>query len=681
MPNHLTNETSPYLKQHQNNPVDWYPWNETALGRAKQEQIPIFLSIGYAACHWCHVMAHESFENPITAQLLNDHFISIKVDREERPDLDDIYMQAVVMLTGQGGWPMSVFLTPDLKPFYGGTYFPPMPRHGFPSFNQVLRSIIDAWNAQPETITNNAKALTTAIQKEQSQYELVDRTIDLEAVVDHLHRSYDWDNGGWGSAPKFPQPMLIEFLIQQALSGNQQADAMVKHLLKSMAKGGMYDLVGGGFHRYSTDGAWLIPHFEKMLYDNAQLALTYLHGYALTGDVAFKHTATETLSFISQEMTSPQGVFYASMDADTAEGEGRFYAWQTSEIRELLNQDEFNHLEAVLDLSEQGNFESGLSVLRRRQPADKMTKDWRDTDDDPHIGFNALFQILGEARAQRIPPAKDHKIIVEWNAMAIRAFAEAGLFLQQEEYLAIAKAALDFILENLILSDGKLRRTWNEDKASQPGTLADYANLILALHAIYIIDFEPHYFQIMRSLFNTIQVDFASQAYLYYDSAAHVTDLVIRPRNLQDNATPSGNALAAQARWLFANYENDPDHFDYIEQMISRVGSNLQRYPFGFGYWLQIAGLLAQETKQIVLVSQNGYQSLLPFLNIYRNSYRPHSIITAKHADFHPQAVLPVLIENRSTIDSKPTAYVCYGFTCQMPVTTPAAFEKQLGQE
>ncbi len=671
MVNHLADETSPYLQQHRHNPVDWYPWNEAALARARMENKPIFLSIGYAACHWCHVMAHESFENRQTAQILNDHFISIKVDREERPDLDDIYMQSVVMLTGQGGWPLSVFLTPDLKPFYGGTYFPPKPRHGLPSFTQVLSSVIETWNTNPDAIYNNAQILTDEIVKQQSQLARSDQSPDLAAIISRLHAAYDWHTGGWGRAPKFPQPMLIEFLIQSARAGNPQAKEMATHALTYMAQGGMYDLVGGGFHRYSTDAHWLIPHFEKMLYDNAQLALAYLHGYALTGEPRFLEVTQATLAFIQREMTHPQGGFYASIDADTSEGEGRFYAWHTDELNEVLSDQEFTLLRELTDISARGNFEESLNVLQLKQASNTVAP-------VQQAQLMDIFKKLRAVRDRRIQPGKDEKIITEWNAMAIRAFAEAGLLLGRSDYLQIAKKALEFILESLSTPDGRLYRTWRDGRASQPGTLADYAALIAALHAVYVIDFDPALFQQMRLLFTTLQADFSADGDLYYDSAAHVPNLVVRPRSLQDNATPSGNAQAAFAHWLIANYEHQPEHLDRVNRMLLGVGKSLQDYPTSFGYWLQVASLLTQDTHQIALVSTADLDSLTPFLEIYRSHHRPFDLIAASLGGNTLLADLPALLENRVAIDGEPTAYVCQGFVCQVPTADPEVFREQL---
>lgn len=678
MTNRLSTESSPYLLQHKDNPVDWYPWNDAALSRARQEVKPIFLSIGYSACHWCHVMAHESFEDPHTAQILNENFISIKVDREERPDIDDIYMQAVVLLTGQGGWPLSVFLTPDLKPFYGGTYFPPQPRHGLPSFTQVLQSIIDTWHNQPESISTNAEILTSAIQKQQTLQEEPGEQLDIAAIVDRLAATYDWDTGGWGHAPKFPQPMLIDFLIQQALTGNQKALQTADHLLDQMASGGMYDVVGGGFHRYSTDAHWLIPHFEKMLYDNAQLALVYLHAYALTGKTTFLDVTNATLDFIQKEMSGPEGGFYASIDADTPEGEGRYYAWQVDELREVLSPGELNMLNQYFEISAQGNFEHGLNILQYKRAAKDIPSALNQAEGHQSISFHKLFDKLRAARAKRTPPLKDQKAITEWNALAIRAFAEAGILLDRSDYLRTAEESAQFILNNLISTEGKLYRTWHNGTASQPATLADYAGLIAALNAVYTIAFDQQYFQSIRMLFENMQNIYGSQDSLYFDAGADVQDLIVRPRNLQDNAIPSGNAMAAYVHWLMANYDHDPAHMNRSSQMLAQVGKLASAYPTSFGFWLQVAGLSTQPTQQIALVSNDDLQSLGPFLSIYRKAYRPFTVLAANYADLASKSGLPAILDDRPTLNGLPTAYVCQSFSCRAPVSKPRDFEEQL---
>jgi len=676
MPNQLANETSPYLRQHQNNPVNWYPWGDAALDKAKNENKPIFLSIGYAACHWCHVMAHESFENPVIARILNESFISIKVDREERPDLDAIYMEAVNLLTGQGGWPMSVFLTPDMEPFYGGTYFPPEAHYGLPSFKQVLISIKDSWQNKQQSIYNNAQVITEALRKQISPHHTDEKAVDLGDIVNQLYQSYDWENGGWGQAPKFPQAMVIQFLIQRAYHADDQAKRLVVHLLTRMARGGLYDLVGGGFHRYSTDSQWLVPHFEKMLYDNAQLALTYLHAYNLTDHPFFKQVCVETLDFIRRELSHPNGGFYASLDADTVEGEGKYYAWHFDKLREILAPSDFEFLQKCTTLSPSGNFGEGLNILQLKEDPDDLSKALSLSKTELQSQLQSIFSKLREQRSFRTSPEKDNKVITAWNALAIRAFAEAGQLLDRSDYKALAIKALDFLTAELMGQGGELKRSWSQGRANQPATLTDYAGLILAMHAVYEINFSPKLFQMMLDMFQNMQDYFGPNEPLFFDSASHVTNLILRPQRLQDHATPSGNALAAHVYWVIAQYQHDPKHSDTLRKLFSAISHQSRQYPTSFGYWLQVADLDSQKTQQVALISPAGKDALQPFLDIYHSKYRPYSVIAGKFTGINQENSWPDLLSDRLPIKNLPTAYVCQGFTCQNPTTQLEVFIK-----
>ncbi|HQO96416.1 MAG TPA: thioredoxin domain-containing protein, partial [Anaerolineaceae bacterium] len=438
MPNALINENSPYLLQHAHQPVDWHPWGEAALEKAEREQKPIFLSIGYAACHWCHVMAHESFENGEIAAILNQYFVNIKVDREERPDLDGIYMQAVVAMTGQGGWPMSLFLTPDGKPFYGGTYFPPVRRYNMPAFGEILLNIARLWQEDRHAILEGAGKLTAHLQgllrvDADANVSLTRET--LEEAVMEIARRYDWKHGGWGRAPKFPQPMTIEFLLQRAIRGDKLALDMAIHALNSMAKGGMYDVVAGGFARYSTDERWLVPHFEKMLYDNAQLALVYLHGWLLTGNQAFRQVCEQTLDFVARELTHPEGGFFSSLDADSEEGEGRFYTWTIAEVENVLTSvDDIEFIKAAYGLTEQGNFD-GSNLLQRVMTDEELTNRFHMSLEDVHERLKVCHQKLLVDRSRRPRPGTDDKVLASWNGLMQIAFAEAARHLQRSDYL------------------------------------------------------------------------------------------------------------------------------------------------------------------------------------------------------------------------------------------------------
>src|SRR5688572_28076099 len=474
--NKLVNSTSPYLLQHAHNAVNWHPWGEEALNKARVENKPIFLSIGYAACHWCHVMAHESFEDEETAAFMNGHFVNIKVDREERPDLDGIYMRATVAMTGSGGWPMSVFLTPDLKPFYTGTYFPPVQRYNMPAFKDVLAGIARAWKEEPDEIERVGEQVSGHLQQALSvskTSEIAFTQEALDAAVRSLIDSYVWGYGGWGSAPKFPQPMTIEFLLRRALTPNPSPDVRGEspalkpavHMLKAMARGGMYDAVGGGFSRYSVDNFWRVPHFEKMLYDNAQLARAYLHAWQITKDPFFKQIVVETLDFIEREMTHPEGGFYSSLDADSEGEEGKFYVWTLEEIRDVLKEDS-EFFEAAYGITVRGNWE-GKTVLQRSLDDDSLAARFKLTPEAVHAKLSDSHSRLLDARAARIRPGTDDKILTAWNGLLLTTIAEAARVFEepdlQKKYALLATRNADFLL-NSLRPDGKLKRSWREEK-------------------------------------------------------------------------------------------------------------------------------------------------------------------------------------------------------------------------
>ena len=678
MPNHLANETSPYLRQHKDNPVNWYPWGDSAISQAKELKKPIFLSIGYAACHWCHVMAHESFEDPTIAEILNQNFICIKLDREERPDLDDIYMQAVVLMTGRGGWPMSIFLTPNLQPFYGGTYFPPIPQFNLPSFRQLLFSIIDVWNNKRDNLQHSAEQLTQAMLNQQILPKSSRSFPDLDASTNRLLSDYDWNNGGWGHAPKFPQPMLLEFLIQRSFCGDKNAYHLVEHYLEHLAMGGMFDLVGGGFHRYSTDSRWLIPHFEKMLYDNAQLALAFTHGFALTGNATFKWVAEKTLAFIQREMTHPKGGFYASLDADSPTGEGRFYSWKFKTLKEVLTPDELSWLISVMDLSQEGNFEEGLNVLQLKYPLPALAEKLNQTPSSFIATIEPILNKLHDHRLRRIPPETDDKIITSWNALAVIAFAQASRIFGKSAYIEAAELAIDFLLTNLITEDGFILRSWNQGRSNQPGALEDYAALILALYQVYEINFEAEIYRKMLSFYQKMQTVFLSDGALYDDASQHVPHLILRPRNIQDNATPSGNALACHVHWLLDQLEGFPGHAKNWNTALSQLSEVIQQYPTSFGYWLTVADLVAHPTQQIALISPDNLYDLAPFISQYHQSDNPYKVIAIKTRHEEKTEEGPKLCQNRPTIDGKATAYICQDFTCQLPITELEVFKQTL---
>ena len=678
MTNQLIHETSPYLLQHAENPVNWFPWNQQALQLARDENKPIFLSIGYAACHWCHVMAHESFEDPKIAALLNQSFISIKVDREERPDIDSLYMNAVVAMTGQGGWPMSVFLTPDGKPFFGGTYFPPTRGYGQPAFQDVLTSVARSWQEAPDEITPVAEKLARHLQ-ESSRWGGWEsqplRNETLTQALEQLDASYDWQNGGWGQAPKFPAPITIEFLLQQASRGDGKALRLAEHALQSMALGGMYDVVGGGFHRYSTDATWLVPHFEKMLYDNAQLALAYLHAYQLTGDAQYKRISEQTLDFMLGEFQQPEGGFSSSLDADSDGEEGSFYIWQPADLEAAFEQPEDREfLKRAFLLSPYGNF-NGKVILRLALPpkelAARLNLNWPAFTDQ----LDRIRARLYALRQSRVRPALDDKVLVFWNALAIRAFAEAGKVLNRQDYLFAAQKSARFLLTCMVAEDGTLLRSWRRGKAQNTAYLEDHAGLSLALLALYQADFDPKWYQAAQKTGEAIKAHFSDPAGGFFDTHAHQDALLVRPKDLQDNATPSGNSLSCLAFAQLAKYSGDARWTDACLSLLSNLQDMMARYPNAFSAWLQCLSFSLGPIEEIALVWPENTAEPMNFLSHLRQTYRPFSVQAA--ASLPLKVSLPRLLEERTAINQLPTVYICENFTCHAPLTDFTEFQQR----
>jgi uncharacterized protein YyaL (SSP411 family) len=683
MPNHLTQTTSPYLLQHANNPVDWFPWGPEALQIARSKNMPIFLSIGYSACHWCHVMAHESFEDPETAALMNAHFVNIKVDREERPDLDEIYMSATVALTGSGGWPMSVFLTPDLQPFYAGTYFPPTPRHGLPSFTQVLQALAGAWQSDRERITETSHKLAdhllqaAAIPRSSASLDM-----DLlDRAARNLLDSYDWSNGGWGPAPKFPQPMAIEFLLRQATRDAKPAGSATKsptgktalHALKAMARGGMYDVVGGGFARYSTDDFWRVPHFEKMLYDNAQLSLAYLHAWQLTGDPFCRRVTEETLDFILREMSAPGGGFYSSLDADSEGEEGRYYAWSRDELEAVTGMD-FPLFQAAYGITHpSGNWE-GRWILQRMLDDSSLAARFKLDEEAVTARLTDCHSRLLSARSIRVRPATDDKILTAWNALMLSAFAQAAqtpTLPRASHYLDAATRNAKFLLTSL-RADGRLRRSWRDGQTGHEAFLEDYAALILALLDLYQADFDPHWFAEARCLADEMLDRFSDPAGGFYDTPADGEALLLRPRTLQDNAVPSGSALACEALLKLDAFTGEGDYREIAGRAMSAVLRPAAEHPTAFARWLSAADFALGPVRQVAVVGDPQ-----TFLTELHRGYDPRRVTAASALPLPEDA--PALLRDRPLLGGKPTAYVCQGFVCKIPVTDPNGLKQQLG--
>ncbi len=675
MTNHLASSTSPYLLQHAHNPVDWYPWDPEALERARREDKPIFLSIGYAACHWCHVMAHESFENPDTAAFMNEHFINIKVDREERPDLDSIYMSAVVALTGQGGWPMSLFLTPDLKPFFGGTYFPPESRHGLLAFKELLIAIYQAWeNHRAEiNLTGNQVAARLIVQSSSNSDEGAFTPESLAAALKTLIDNYDWNNGGWGGAPKFPQPMTIDFLLRRAAGGLSEALKPVMHVLAAMDRGGMYDVVGGGFARYSTDATWHIPHFEKMLYDNAQLARVYLHAWQMTGDPSLRSIIEETLAFVAREMLSPEGGFYSSLDADSEGEEGKYYAWTMEEVRDVLGESS-ELFESAYGVTLMGNWE-GKNVLHRVLDDAALS-----------IRFKIESALVSEKladcrarllsrRASRVRPGTDDKVLTAWNGLMLSTFAEAGRVLKNNLYNDIAVRNANFLLTAL-RPEGKLRRAWRQGKASTEVFLEDYASLILGLLELYQNGFDNRWFLEARELAAEMIARFNDPTGGFFDTPSDAETLLSRPKDLQDSATPCGNALAAEALLKLASYTGKDEWRRKAEQTLGVVTGNAVHFPSAYARWLSAADFALADVKQVAIMGTLSDRQTQVFLTELNNAFRPNMIVAL--SSYPPLEGVPALLLDRPMLEGKPTAYVCEGFVCKLPVTSLEDLIKQL---
>jgi uncharacterized protein YyaL (SSP411 family) len=670
MANRLAGETSPYLLQHAHNPVDWYPWGPEALERAKQEDKPIFLSIGYAACHWCHVMERESFEDAATADDLNRDFVAVKVDREERPDLDQVYMGAVQAITGQGGWPMSVFLTPDGKPFYGGTYFPPQPAHGMPAFRQVLAGVARAWRDERLEVIAAGTRLVDGLVRQQAGPASADaptRTL-LDAATAAIEAAFDTANGGWGGAPKFPQPMTIEYLLRRAArshAGDVRPLAVARRSLDAMADGGIHDQLGGGFHRYSTDAIWLVPHFEKMLYDNAQLARVYVHAFALTRDPRYEKVAIGALDYMARELRRDDGTFAASQDADTEGVEGKTFTWAAAEIREVLGAEAASFLEAY-GITDGGNWE-GTNILSRIAPP---------AGDGAESALAAARARLLDRRAARPQPARDDKALAAWNGLAIGAFADAARFLPDGgRYATIATGAAEAILGGLLRSDDRLGRSWKDGRSSGEGVLEDYADLADGLLALYEATFDEGWFTTARSLIDVVLTRFADPDGGFFDTADDHERLVTRPKDIQDNAVPAGNSMAASVLLRLAALTGETRYRVAAEGAMRTVTSYLARYPTGFANWLSAAHLAVEGIDELAVVGDPVDGATRALLEVATDGWRPNLVLAVSSV---ASASTVPLLEGRDLIGGRPTAYLCRDFACRLPVTDPNALREQL---
>jgi hypothetical protein len=675
MTNRLAQESSPYLLQHADNPVDWHPWGEEALNLARERNRPVLLSIGYAACHWCHVMAHESFEDPAIAELMNRHFVNIKVDREERPDLDGIYMAATTGMTGHGGWPMTVFLTPEGKPFFCGTYYPSEPRHGMPSFRQVLLGVAEAWEQRGGDVARTAETVTRHLQDSAAPAAgaAPDKTV-LQAALAGLSRGFDSRHGGFGGAPKFPQPMVLEFLLREHFrTGEAEPLRLAGVTLQHMADGGIYDHLGGGFARYATDAAWLVPHFEKMLYDNAQLARVYLHAWQLGGEPRFRAVAEQTLDYVARDLRHAGGGLFSSEDADSEGEEGRFYVWQAGEIRAALGADAEPFMQ-VYGVSERGNWEGRNILHRARSPAAVAGESGGDPAELETL-LGRAREVLFRRRAGRVRPGLDDKVLTAWNGLMLAAFAEAGRCLQRPDYLEIATANAAFLRRHLRREDGRLLRSWKEGAGGRHNAyLEDHACLCEGLIALYEASFDESWYAWAVELAELMLRHFADPGSGgFFDTSDDHEQLILRPRDLQDNAMPSGNAKAAMALFRLGLLAGNERYLQAAEQALAQVTGMLAQYPSGFGEWLNLASFVHGRPRELALVGSRA--GLGPFLDVLRAGFRPNLVVAA--APERGESTVPLLAD-RIAIGGRATAYLCERFACQAPVSEPAELRRLL---
>jgi uncharacterized protein YyaL (SSP411 family) len=679
--NHLVQETSPYLKQHANNPVDWYPWGPEALARAKDLKRPIFLSIGYSACHWCHVMEHESFEDPEIGKLLNEHFVSIKVDREERPDVDQIYMDFVVRSSGHGGWPMSVFLTPDLKPFHGGTYYPPDDRYGgqMPSFGRLLQAIIDAWQNRHGDIVQAADQITQQL-REGGRIEPAEGKLDAELIrnaVRQLSRAFDSRYGGFGQAPKFPHPMEIRLLLR-AWKRFDDADAlnMAKVTLDHMARGGVYDHLGGGFHRYSTDARWLVPHFEKMLYDNALLTSAYLEAFQATGDPFYRDIVQETLSYVRREMTSPQGPFYSTQDADSEGVEGKFFVWTAAEVEAALGKELADAFSYVYDVTPEGNWE-GHNILHRAKTVEQDARMLRIPVDELKRKLDDAKRKLFELRSKRVPPGRDEKVLTAWNGLMIAAFAQAAQVLDDPSYVVDAGRAAEFILKTMRASDGRLLRTWSAGGSAKLNAyLEDYSYLIDALVSLYEATFEPRWIEAALDLARMMLEQFwdAGDGGFYFTGRDH-EPLITRTKDLLDNATPSGNSMATTALLRLAKLTGRRGLAEKAEATLRLCRGLMGERPIGCGQLLLALEFYLGPIQEFAVVGDPVKEETKEVLRLIRGGFRPNKVVAFTNAT---QSAGPVALLADKTTRDRVATYICQNFVCQAPLVGVEALKAQL---
>ncbi len=680
--NKLINETSPYLLQHAHNPVNWYPWSNEAFKAAKAQDKPIFLSIGYSTCHWCHVMEQESFSDELTAKIMNEHFISIKVDREQRPDVDNIYMTAVQMMTGSGGWPLSAFLTPDGKPFYGGTYFPPRSAFGRPGFKKVLLTLADMWQNKRSELLDSADKITEALSQTSPQTHKQTLSADVFEKADTLfENSFDPKKGGFSIAPKFPQPTYISWLLTRFnRTNNPKTLQMVEKTLTEMANGGIYDHLGGGFHRYATDARWLIPHFEKMLYDQALISKAYIQTYQITANQTYAKIATEIFDYVLRDMTDPNGGFYSAEDADSEGREGLFYIWEKSEIENLLSLQHAEIFNRYYNITEKGNFEENKTILNITTPIEKIASKFKKEPAYIEEILNISRTALLDHRSKRIRPHRDDKIITAWNALMISSMAYGGAALDQPKYINAAEKAADFLL-NTLKKDNRLMRYYRDGKVVSNANLNDYAFTLTALIDLYQGTFDTRWLTEAQLLAEQmIELFYDTEQGGFYFTAKDIQNLIARPKPSHDGVIPSGNSAATLALLRLNRITAKNSYLEKAQKTLDYFSNNLIQSPISYTAMLTALDFAIGPTREVVVVAGSDQTDTNKMLNLLKKSYLPDTVVILKPrgAEAKTLETLAPYIAAYRSIDQKPTAYVCRNYVCKNPVNTTAQLKELL---
>ena len=675
MTNRLAAETSPYLLQHAHNPVDWFPWGEEAFAKAKREDKPVLLSVGYSACHWCHVMAHESFEDPEVAELMNHGFINIKVDREERPDVDAVYMTAVQAMTGQGGWPMTVAMTPEGEPFFGGTYFPPDDRFGRPGFRRVLKSLSDAWRERRDEVMEAATGMTTHLQRLTGAVGAAGELNDgvLKGALTSLMARYDSQHGGFGAAPKFPPHSILAWLLQRPESA---ALRMAETTLTRMALGGIYDQVGGGFARYSVDAVWLVPHFEKMLYDNAQLISRYAEAFERTQNPLYRRVVEETIAWAEREMLDASGSFYSALDADSEGEEGKFYVWDEAEFGTLLGDDA--HLaKAYFGVSETGNFE-GKTILHVAQPPEGTAQAFGLSREELETRLTHIKRTLLEAREERVRPGLDDKILLSWNGLMLGALSKAGRVFGRGDWLELARRNARFVRDRM-MRGGRLLHTYKGDEVKIAGLLEDYTLYGLGLLDLYRATFEPEWLLLTLELAEKVVTHFQdTEGGGFFSTPDDGERLIVRPKDYFDSATPSGNGAAAQLLLTLSRFTDNRAWEDVAAKTIAGMAEPMREQPVGFGSLLYALEGLLSPPREVALFGDPEGESMRAMLGVLHARALPFTAVALATGTDDPLVARLPFLQGRDRVDGRATAYICEGGACRLPVTTVEGLEEGL---